>query len=888
MELQTAIEYALMGEAILFLGSGASVGATNQNNQPFPIGRELADRLYQGCSDLSQAAELFCDDRESENKDGKQELINFLKTQFRAKTISDYQAQIPSVPWKRIYTTNYDNIVEKAYYESGKYIRSLATDDSAHKYLSSGDTIYLHINGSIEKLNKETLNNQFKLTDFSYNTSAFNSNEWGKLFANDLNTYSVVIFIGFSMTYDLDIRRIVSTINKDKCIFIVHNDESENTIRTLKKYGNVECIGCDGFFKRVSDVKADFDYDISTKTIPLSNFEEINNHPVVRIPDDSEVLTYYKVGKKTNELYYEEDGKYKAIVKRNAVGKILNDIENGTEAIFIHADIGNGKTEAVEQICYLLSSKYSIYKLRDNNEKIASEIEHICQSTDKKIVVIENFFNYYDVLELFKLFNSNKNITFIFTARTSIFKSRYEQFSFEKTSVHDLNRLDDDEINDLVKIFEEYGYYPKERMDNTYYHFIKKNYNSKLQAVVLGIFENEAIANSLALISNDIRLLNKKSQNILLLMITSKVMNLDLNFTDVLDLLTLKSIDYDFAKNHSVNELINFKGPSTSIKSVTICTWMIKNLKMNFNILDILVNCACQADIGYKVNKKYEIFLGNIISYKHLKFILNLLGKNRIEKLQLINDFYQKLKNLNYYKNKYFFWLQYGISALELNDLEAAEHHFNAALKKIYGETIPFEINNQYARLKMEVMLTEGYKYNSLSYQEIVEINDLLTPTSSKEDDEFYCYKMSSSYYPKIFSKFYHAMSESEKEGLKKIAYSNYNLCLKYMLKNCNDSFVKNVKDFLGVFEYLSQYPDDVVKFHVERITGCFAKGKAIIDGEEKPAVIHISQISHKHITKIENHLTVGQVVEAKIIKFNKIYNVWELSCKLIKQPLLC
>lgn len=33
MDLERAIKYALVGDAILFLGSGASVGAVNQNNE---------------------------------------------------------------------------------------------------------------------------------------------------------------------------------------------------------------------------------------------------------------------------------------------------------------------------------------------------------------------------------------------------------------------------------------------------------------------------------------------------------------------------------------------------------------------------------------------------------------------------------------------------------------------------------------------------------------------------------------------------------------------------------------------------------------------------------------------------------------------------------------
>lgn len=879
MILEEAIKNALSGNAILFLGSGASVGAINQNGESFPIGQELAERLYPSCTNLDQAADLFCEDKDAENKDGEQELITFLKNQFRAKTITPHQKQIPSVPWKRIYTTNYDNIVEKAYTECGKYVRSLVTDDSASNYLSTDETIYLHINGSVDKLNKQTLKGQFKLTDMSYNTSAFTANEWGKLFSGDLNTYPVVIFIGFSMSYDLDIRRIVSTINKEKCLFIMRSGESDTTIRTLSKYGTVECIGFDGFFDKVAEIEKDFEPDTTLYATSFSNFEKMDVTAAITAPNDTDVLRFYKTGKKTSSLYYKSDDGFKAILKRSLVESMVAEIEAGVEAIFIHSDIGNGKTEVVDQICNQLAAKYCIYKLKDNNETIPKEIEGLCASSEKKIIIIENFFNYYDVFGLFKLFNSNKNITFIFTARTSIFKSRYEQFSFEKTSVYDLNRLDAKEINELVRIFEEYGYYPKQKIGDNYSKYIQKNCDRKLQSVILSIFDNSVITNSLQFILDDINSLNQNSRNILLFMIVAKVMNLEVNFHEILDLLSAKSIDYDFEKSPSINELVDFKGIKTSIKSVTICTWILNHIDNCELIFNLLVEAAIQADIGSRVNRRYEKFLGNIISYKHLKFILSVLCDDNTRKLEIINNYYQKIKSLTYYREKYFFWLQYGISALELNDFDGASHHFNAALAKMDKSSIPFEINNQRARLKMEIMLTPGYHYSNTTFEEFIEINHWLTPTDAQEDDEFYCYKMSSSYYPRIFAKFFSLMTEEERRKIKEIAADNYNLCIKYMIKNRNDSFISNVSEFASVFEKLSNYNIECVEFRIDKISKSFASGKILKDGQELPGQIHVSKIKHGYVKNINDYLTVGQTVKAKILTYNKKYCVWDLAC---------
>ena len=214
MLLEDAIKNALDGNAILFLGSGASYGAKNSNNEILVTGEELAKRIYPDCTDLQQAVELYIDEKNASGSDGELDLIDFLKNQFWVKEITESQKGISGIPWKRIYTTNYDNVVERAYFSAGKNIRSLTILDNPKTVLSMNENICFHINGSIQNLTKAELNTSFKLSDYSYNTNLFVNDQWGNLFKLDLKTYSTIIFIGFSMKYDLDIKRIVNKINK--------------------------------------------------------------------------------------------------------------------------------------------------------------------------------------------------------------------------------------------------------------------------------------------------------------------------------------------------------------------------------------------------------------------------------------------------------------------------------------------------------------------------------------------------------------------------------------------------------------------------------------------------------------------------------------------------
>ena len=876
MNLEQSIKYALDGDAILFLGSGASKGAINIKDEEFISISELSEKIFPDCEDIQQAVDMFLSTKNQDSKiNNKSALVSLLKDEFTCKSITEQQKKIASIPWKRIYTTNYDNVVELAYSNLSKQISSVETTDNIKKKLSKkDDVICVHINGYIKYLDTDSLNNTFKLSEVSYNTEAFSNNAWKQLFINDIHTYSTIIFIGFSMKYDLDIRRIVSKADNKKIIFIVSNDEKENNIISLSKYGDVYNIGLNGFIDKVDEISKD--YVSIKKTIDnthLTNFTIRNKeYDFFDRPKDRDVLSYYKLGKQSSDLYFRKDDSYYAVVKRTCVKSIIEDINgelNGDiKAVFIHSDIGNGKTELIEQLCYELSSDYKIYELVDNNAKISNEIEMICSSNNKTIIIIENFYNYYDAFKLFQMFDTNGNIKYIFTARTSIYKSRFESFEIEPISVYDLNRLDNSEISKLCAIFKEYGYYLSKNEDNE--KFIKTKCKSRLQSILLTLFDDHYISKEFDEISKNV--LNSKYEHytFILFLIITKVMSLSIHFNDALYLTGEYSVSYDFQKNVYVNELFDWYYDNAKIKSVALCVWLLKHNNLANDVFDVLVETARVADNGYEISRNYENFLGNIISYKHLRFIIQLLDVNDEEKRKIINEFYERIKNLRYYNNKYYFWLQYAISSIELKDYDAAEMHFQASYANLPENMKPFEINNQYARLKMECMLTEDYKYTDKTFSEFCEIDRLLTPMDAKNDEKYYSFKMASAYYQKLFNKFFKYMSEEEKDLMRNIAKEKYNNCFNYMKNNYNIDFKRSVQDFSTNFLYLSCFDvDNIVDFTLVDRKGNHLFGDFFKD--------NIKRNGHIFVTDTERNFKSGNKYKASIIEYDDKYKKWQL-----------
>ena len=160
------IDQIKSGKAILFVGSGFSRNTINIKNSKLPTAEYLADMIgelgqFDADKDLKYAAEKFIRDNDS------MKLIDFIKDTFTIKKPLPHQEQIVNQPWKRIYTTNYDLCIEEAGKIVGKRIETVEINDDPKDYLLKKNSC-IHINGSINSLNTESLNTTFKLSSSSY------------------------------------------------------------------------------------------------------------------------------------------------------------------------------------------------------------------------------------------------------------------------------------------------------------------------------------------------------------------------------------------------------------------------------------------------------------------------------------------------------------------------------------------------------------------------------------------------------------------------------------------------------------------------------------------------------------------------------------------------
>src|ERR1019366_7606805 len=122
MELPEAFRHALDGNAVVFLGAGFSLGSSNREDKDFPLASHLARDLMLDLGKpesvrLQTASSIYIRER------GAVGLLAFLERHLGVQEVACYHRTFARVPWQRVYTTNYDEVFEKAAREVGSGIR---------------------------------------------------------------------------------------------------------------------------------------------------------------------------------------------------------------------------------------------------------------------------------------------------------------------------------------------------------------------------------------------------------------------------------------------------------------------------------------------------------------------------------------------------------------------------------------------------------------------------------------------------------------------------------------------------------------------------------------------------------------------------------------------
>lgn len=134
-----------------------------------------------------------------------------------------------------------------------------------------------------------------------------------------------------------------------------------------------------------------------------------------------------------------------------------------------------------------------------------------------------------------------------------------------------------------------------------------------------------------------------------------------------------------------------------------------------------------------------------LLSYSHIFSIIH--GYNNVN--EVLSRYFDSLSEIEYYKRNNFFWLQYAISCMEISEYDRAQVYLNSAYGFAPEDFVPFQINNQQARLYLKKIIAKQSAFPLTDFKEAHRL--LMLPIVSEKDNEFNVVKLFGYYIRKDF-----------------------------------------------------------------------------------------------------------------------------------------
>jgi hypothetical protein len=753
MELDDAISLALAGDCLLFTGAGFAVDARNPNNKAIPTARQFARQIADKVDvDSDYSLEAICEYAIADSSDrglGEHGLINEILSTFTIAQTSPEQDYLASLPWRRVYTTNYDLSFETAARKAGKEWTPITIDSAPNAYSQR----CIHVNGHIHNLNINNLRTQFKLTHSSYAVSDFLDSPWASQLRADMGISPTIFFIGYSMA-DIDIARILfqSPLLRERTFFIVSEKAKPVELARLQPFGTAVPIGLRAF--------ADLARNLPAAPAPSGHvYSWLEQYEATRSttkPSDQDTIRLLTLGDMQpnfiSAALSNPDIRYS--ITRSAVADALSDVRSGRTWFLVHSALGNGKTLFKVQLSEALSNiGYSVYFDTDYELGRQQDVRQLAKSTAKTAIMIDEASSRLDAIKDLRTADNGFNIFFIFV-RSTIFeldRGRYEDALPESFRIIDLNHLDAIEVRDTRSLLDDLGLWGDKAAEafTKKEEFIRVNCGGEIANLIISIFETTELGNRLKRAAQ--KALEQRSDVGRLIILAFLMENAE---TPPRLSIVSEALNLDAWKLTGQNQFadagdfIYIRNGEIATRSSIVARFLLRNAVKPETILEYVAEFVERFDVLRKKERRIDPLFKE---FQRFAFIEGLVQSPR--KRELLIGFYQRLRSIPSSARNPLFWLQYAIARLSFQQYAEAELYFKSAYSFARDGQPWFErdIDNHYARLLLESR-TNSDNYDDY-YEAFREAHQKLYGQMLKGDNRHYPYRQARNYLAFIVSR---------------------------------------------------------------------------------------------------------------------------------------
>jgi SIR2-like domain len=706
MDLVHAAALAKSGDCVLFLGAGFAKSSKNLLGKNLPTARQFANQLSAKLNvDADEyALETISDFAIRDSRPdglGLHGLVGEFLSTFTVTETSSQQDVICAVPWKRVYTTNYDCSFEFSAKKVGRNWTSLTIETGPN---ANRDRC-VHINGHVHDVNIGNFDRQIKLSHSSYAAGDFSRSPWASQLRSDIGLAPAVFFVGYSMA-DIDIARLLFEAPhlKQKTFFIVAENANPVELPKLEPYGQIEKIGLEGLANTFAQSLA-IPKETSHTFSWLNKYERQTE---VLGPTDEQSIRMLTLGDVRREQLAASlaNPNFGYTIRRSAIDEVIAELNAGRNWFVIHSSLGNGKSVFKEQLAESLSILgFDVFLDSEFELGRKDDIRHLANKGSKSVVLVDEASSRLEAIKDLRAIDTS-NITFVIFLRSAIFeldRGRFDEALPENFRIIDLNRLDKSELKEIRLLLDKLGLWGDmaalsfDKKDD----YLRNKCSAEFANVILSLFENTEIGRKLTQVAEIA--FRQKSSVAQLIILAFLMENADTapRFSFVSEALGIDAWKLARSSEFSdASEFIYLRNSEIATRSSIVARHLLRTAIRPETLLESIAYFLERFEQIRKHDRRVDALFKEFQRFSFLEPLV----RNAPRRRELLIGFYQNVKAIGSLSKNPLFWLQYAIARLSFEQYAEAEIYFKTAysLARDGQPWLVRDIDNHYARLLLE------------------------------------------------------------------------------------------------------------------------------------------------------------------------------------------
>lgn len=753
------------GEAILFLGAGFSKEATNVAGENMPTGEQLKNVLFSAVShnptqdelsaELSDIAD-FC----LANKSQEALVASALKRTFTVAELQPWQHELlTSFPWRRIYTTNYDNAVEHAFDKAGKPLRTLSALEPYPTSLPTG-TSCIHLNGILSHLTATSVNETLRLSFASYASTRLEGTRWGDLFERDIAFAGAAVFVGFRLP-DLEVAQLLAADQvRSKIGFFLGTNNNAIQQAKLARFGTLfDATGSD-FTASLRVKSRQVGVNVFTPR-QLKAFRRLTPSSSPRTPTDADrtnLLSYgdlkqdliqFDIVSRTTERAY--------TIPRTIEEDVIGALEQGQDVALV-SRLGNGKTITLERLALkLMAGGWTVFRAVEPGPVAESECSELGRFAGKVAVIFDGCLTHESTIKSLGQ-QRDKRIRMVLAERSARYDSRVSDEWLESRGVlevfeHRIDILEDSEIVELINVLDAVGGWglrseldPLAKRD-----FLVRECRSEIASTLLHVVKSTDMANRVAEALRTDSMTQEERE--FLVLATAIAVTTGSVRTSILTKLTSHAALNNFTLRRSEfrGHLYGIAGGTFSLNSALFGSYFLRELTPAQTVVEVMATAirrSIRLGIGFRPRDytRDESYVSNefpssLYVFRNLQQAIDTAANT-----DAVSWFYEEIRRGTELEDDPLYWLQYSISKFFAHDLASARRYLDTAygVAKRAPGFLTFQIDNQYARQLLDSCSATGEV--SVAYEAFVEAHRIVADQAVNTNYRHYPFKVAQSY----------------------------------------------------------------------------------------------------------------------------------------------